>query len=133
MSVGTDWADAVDNISCKISDSELSSGATDDSWATVVSHGSTHMAKANTHTCTNMNLNAGNPTGDGGAKDFVILHTQERGPAFQTLTGRHGSRSTPLRGGLSSFGGAEIQHKAVVEPIFLAYNWVSTETRHTLM
>ncbi len=44
----------------------------------------------------------------------------------------HGGR--PLCGGLSSsFSGPEIQHKSVVEPVFLAYNCVSTETRHTLM
>ncbi len=37
VSIGTDWADAIDSVSDGVSDSGSSSGMTDDSWATVVS------------------------------------------------------------------------------------------------
>ncbi len=35
--------------------------------------------------------------------------------------------------GQMGFAGAELQHKSLVEPVFLAYNRVSAETQYTLM
>ena len=99
----------------------------------------------------------GPPWGENSANDFVIPHTKKGDAAAknsQPLRGvrlglglgpgpgsrpgpgpGHGHRpsSKSLRGGLSSFGGVEVQHKAVVELVFLAYNHISTETRHTLI
>ncbi len=65
-------------------------------------------------------------SGDNGANDFVILHIQKgdvTAKNSQPLRGlRLGPRLGPggksLHGGLFSFGGAEVQHKAVVEPVF---------------
>ena len=96
----------------------------------MASWGSSCLAKANA------------VSGDNGTNDFVISYTQKENSAptkMHSQSARSGngpvstSRGRPLCGGLSSFGGAEMQHKAVVEPVFLSYNQVSTETRHTLM
>ena len=90
-------------------------------------------------------------SGDNGANDFVIPHTRKGndmvknsqplrrsrlGPGLGSGPGSGcgpGPSSRPLCEGLSTFGGAEVEHKAVVELVFLAYNHVSTETRHTLI
>ncbi len=122
-SMGTDWADTVDDSADKTSDlvSDSESSLTDALWTTIMSRQSNNLAAANAR-------------GSSGAADFVILYSRSQIQKLQSKTNApiHGGRS--FHGGLlSSFSGPELQHKSVVEPIFLAYNHVSTETRHMLM
>ena len=93
----------------------------------VVSRGTTHVVKANS--LTNNNLKSfGAPTS---SSDFVIPH---KPPSDQTkdCDGHGQAHGTCGRGsvyvGQLGLAGSELQHKLLIEPVFLAYGRVSAET-----
>ena len=114
---GTEWADAVGMVS-NDGQTGVSTQPEQSLWSTVV--GCKANSLANTR-----------KVGDG-AKDFVIPDKHLTLPS-SSVRGR-GLHATGQGGYHLDFSGPEIQHKSVVEPVFLAYNRVSTDgSRISLM
>ena len=113
----------------------LTSSSSDMLWSTVVSRGTACVVKANSL----MNNNLKSFGAPASSSDFVIPHklTSDWTKDHNGHGQAHGARGMRGRGSVhvSQFGlaGSKLQHKSLIEPVFLAYGRVSAEMRYTLI